>query len=399
MADLALSPKAPQATVPARPFYAPDYYEQEHKLIFQRSWWNVGRVEQIPAGNDYFVADIPTLGASLIIVRGKDDVIRAFHNSCAHRGNRLALARVGNCRGAFACKMHGWTYDTTGKLVFVDDEPGFAGLDRSSNGMVSVHCDTWAGFIFVNLAPDSAFKPLSEALAPLAEQIEQYPFADMQLSYRYIVEDKANWKTTLGVQLEAWHVNYLHDKSLLTDIAGERARSAPAILETVGNHAIFGVDANAAPPRPLPTADFMARYGVEKIWVDMQTSAASDKSEARPWRKTADYSAHYFFPGLILGLLDNNYILFRFWPTSADTTLWEIIGFTRGAAPTTAAEAVAKQYSDVIQRCILREDAWSHGSIHQALRTGVRQHLHLHSQEALIAHLLQVVDQAISEGR
>ena len=68
---------------------SPEFYDLEREAIFKRAWLNVGRVEQLPRNGSYFTKELAVASTSLIIVRGTDGVIRAFHNMCRHRGNKL----------------------------------------------------------------------------------------------------------------------------------------------------------------------------------------------------------------------------------------------------------------------------------------------------------------------
>ncbi len=52
----------------------------------------------------------------------------------------------------FTCKYHAWRYDLDGHLTFVQQEGEFFDLDKNRYGLVSVHCEVWEGFIFVNFA-------------------------------------------------------------------------------------------------------------------------------------------------------------------------------------------------------------------------------------------------------
>src|SRR6185436_2189213 len=63
---------------------SPEFFVLEREAIFKRAWLNVGRVEQLSRKGAYFTKEIPGLKTSLIIVRGMDDKIRAFHNVCRH---------------------------------------------------------------------------------------------------------------------------------------------------------------------------------------------------------------------------------------------------------------------------------------------------------------------------
>lgn len=84
----------------------------------------MGRVEELPNPGDYYVRELAVCRTSVLVMRGRDGKINAFHNMCSHRGNKLVWEPKGNSR-AHACKFHGWTYDTSGKLIGVPDEKNF----------------------------------------------------------------------------------------------------------------------------------------------------------------------------------------------------------------------------------------------------------------------------------
>ena len=71
-------------------FTSPEQFAQERERIFKKVWLNVGRVEQIPHPGDYFVKNLAVCNTSVIVVRGKDNKVKAFHNMCSHRGNKIA---------------------------------------------------------------------------------------------------------------------------------------------------------------------------------------------------------------------------------------------------------------------------------------------------------------------
>ena len=77
--------------------------------------------KEIPNPGDFFVRDIEVLGMSVIVARGPDGQLRAFHNVCPHRGNRIVRAADGCVKG-WQCDFHGWTFATDGTLQFVPDE-------------------------------------------------------------------------------------------------------------------------------------------------------------------------------------------------------------------------------------------------------------------------------------
>src|ERR1700761_576543 len=136
---------------------SPEIHELEREAIFKRAWLNVGRIEQLPRKGSYFTKGLKAVNTSIILVRTAAGTVKAYHNVCRHRGNKLVWNDMpleetsGVCR-QFTCKYHAWRYDLDGNLTFVQQEEEFFDLDKSRYGLVSVHCDVWEGFIFINFA-------------------------------------------------------------------------------------------------------------------------------------------------------------------------------------------------------------------------------------------------------
>jgi phenylpropionate dioxygenase-like ring-hydroxylating dioxygenase large terminal subunit len=82
-------PELGTGPIPIEPCVSPAYFAQEREKIFTQFWLNVGRLEQIPQPGDYFVKDLPVCHTSVLVVRGRDGRVRAFHNMCLHRGNKV----------------------------------------------------------------------------------------------------------------------------------------------------------------------------------------------------------------------------------------------------------------------------------------------------------------------
>ena len=166
---------------------SPEFYELERRAIFTKAWLNIGMAEDLPRNGSYFTKDIAIANASLLIVRGLDGEVRAFHNVCRHRGNKLVWSEnpredvSGTCR-QFTCKYHGWRYDLTGALTHVQQEAEFFDLDKATRGMKPVHCQIWNSFVFVNLE-DEPTQTLTEFLGPMIGALGTYPFD--KLTERY----------------------------------------------------------------------------------------------------------------------------------------------------------------------------------------------------------------------
>ena len=231
----------------------PAYYEAERAAIFKRTWLNVGRVERLPRTGGYFTSELAAAGTSLILVRGKDGQIRAFHNICRHRGNKLVWndypneETAGTCR-QFTCKYHAWRYDLSGQLTFVQQEGEFFDLDKADYGLKEVACDVWEGFIFVNLDPQQT---LAEYLGEMAKGIEGYPFGEMTEVYTYRAEVGSNWKLFIDAFAEFYHAPVLHQKQAVREEADKLLGFGFEGLhyELFGPHSMISSWGGMAPPK------------------------------------------------------------------------------------------------------------------------------------------------------
>lgn len=104
----------------AKPYYDPERWELERKAIFMRTWLHIGHVCELPELGSFIRREIEFAKASLIIARGKDGVIRSFHNVCTHRGTQLTEERCGKAL-RFSCRYHMWTFGNDGRLLNAPD--------------------------------------------------------------------------------------------------------------------------------------------------------------------------------------------------------------------------------------------------------------------------------------
>ena len=360
----------------------PAQFELEREKIFRRSWLNVALVEEVPGPNDYIVREIAILNTSVIIVRGKDGQLRAFHNMCSHRGNRVMLRDKGNCRGALTCILHGWTFNTEGALVYAQGEDRIVGFQRGDHGLTPVHLDVWEGIVFLNFS-EKPEQTLAEFLAPVSERIRGYPFAQMHPIYRYVADEKTNWKTAVQSQIEGWHVADLHRNSFARDIIGGAAAFEPPLLACYGPHSYNSVRAPEAAGKPLPIAERAARFGRANVWHDLRLQQSPD--EVAGWRHN-DLNNYFIWPNTILSMMDTNYLLFRFWPISVERTLWEFHGMGIDPPAHTAGDRFAQQYRDALQRQIFCEDVFVHTAVQSNLRSGAKSHFLFQDLELTLRH-------------
>src|SRR5262249_6786438 len=141
------------------------------------------------------------VGESVIVLRDLGGTIRAFANSCRHRGTRL-LSGKGSCR-AIACPYHSWVYRLDGTLIGAAGMEKTLGFDRAEYGLVPIRIESWAGFLFVNF--DEGAAPLATQLGDLPQRFASYNLAEMVCTRRKEYDLACNWKIYLENAMEEYH--------------------------------------------------------------------------------------------------------------------------------------------------------------------------------------------------
>jgi choline monooxygenase len=203
-------PAADGSCLPNAAYVSDRFYRLECETLFRKTWVFAGFGHRIPRAGDAIpvaVADQP-----LILVRGRDGAVRAFHNVCRHRGAQLLLEPQSGLR-QFTCPNHAWGYDLDGHLRA---RPHFHGGGRPDRiradchraDLVGVRCATWQDWVFVNL--DGAAPPLETYLEPLTSRLEGYDFSVLGHGATLEFELAANWKLALENFIEPYHVFACH---------------------------------------------------------------------------------------------------------------------------------------------------------------------------------------------
>jgi Rieske 2Fe-2S family protein len=182
-----------------QPFYVdPDFHRLDMELIWYRDWLFVGHDCEIPAPGAFItvqVGDYP-----VVVVRGRDGGIRAFHNSCRHRGSRVCTAEKGQVR-RLTCPYHQWTYELDGSLM-VARQMGEA-FDRAGYGLKPVACESVAGYIFVCLAKAPMdFAPFRELMEPY---FAPHRLTEAKVAHESTIVEKGNWKLVWENNRECYH--------------------------------------------------------------------------------------------------------------------------------------------------------------------------------------------------
>jgi phenylpropionate dioxygenase-like ring-hydroxylating dioxygenase large terminal subunit len=194
--------------VPLAPwaYLNPEVFDLEYDAFFLRRWQFVGHVNEVSQPGDFMTADIGH--DNVVVLRGKDGVLRAFLNVCRHRASRVFEGK-GHCRGVARCPYHGWTYRLDGSLMAIPREENFEAFDRSEFGLHAIELEDFHGLLFVRVKGDGP--SVAEQFAHTAEFFEMYDVA----SYEPIVEEvlqvwEVNWKVAWDNYLENYHIPIGH---------------------------------------------------------------------------------------------------------------------------------------------------------------------------------------------
>jgi p-cumate 2,3-dioxygenase subunit alpha len=189
-----------------------EVFDLEISRIFDHTWLYIGHEMEIPNVGDYRRRTVA--GKPLFMVRSKDGEVRAFHNTCTHRGAQVCRQDAGHAQ-SFQCFYHGWTFDTKGELVGVPDEPGYAGVLRKSDyALMAPRLESYRGFYFVTFDPD--IEDLKTYLGGAREVIDLTMDSAEVLGGWMIMRGtakwriQANWKLLVENSHDGYHLATVH---------------------------------------------------------------------------------------------------------------------------------------------------------------------------------------------
>lgn len=185
-------------------YYDPEFFEFEAGHVLKRNWLCVGRTDQVEKQGDYFTVEM--FGEPLLIIRDRQNELKALVNVCQHRWAQMVPNGTGNLK-LLVCPNHSWTYELDGSLrgVTVEDIPGF---DKKSCRMPQLRIEVWHGFIFINF--DESAKPLAPQLAGLGIYFAHYGLDDYVTVDRLDYTTSWNYKFSLENAYEGYHVEGVH---------------------------------------------------------------------------------------------------------------------------------------------------------------------------------------------
>lgn len=372
--------------VPVDVCTSPQLYAEEIDKVFRKVWLCVGRVEEVPEAGSWKLKRLEFASTNAIIVRGRDGVVRAFHNTCSHRGNTLIEPEGEEKHGksrVLSCRFHGWGYSPEGDLANVPEEERFPPcFNKAENGLTPIHCETWEGFIFLNLSATPATS-LQEYLGAMGEHFSGFPYHEMQHRMTYHTYLNCNWKVGLDAFAEAYHVNTIHAGSFPGTFS-----TGLQMVQLLGDHRTTAVCFN--PPKDGPPVITEAtRRGRGSLINNKRASMLPPQINPE---KRDDYAFELsvFFPNWLLHVSEGIWFTHQFWPVGPDRCYWE--GNYYVAEPRTHSERWAVEQAMILQRNAWLEDTATMENTHFALESGAKSHMNLQDEEVLVRHGYYVLD-------
>jgi phenylpropionate dioxygenase-like ring-hydroxylating dioxygenase large terminal subunit len=351
-------------TIPAARYTDPALYELEIDSIFLKQWLCAGIASELPEIGSYKVWN--HMGIPVILVRGKDNTIHAFRNSCRHRGGSVVQGDTGTVK-RFRCNFHCWNYDLDGTLKSVPDQYEFPTLDKSKHNLLPIKCEMLGNFIYINFTETAP--SLEQHFGKVASELSHFDLEKRSFLKRAEFEMNCNWKLAIDAFAESYHLFWTHRNTVapMFQSHGQVFRLWP------NGHSLM-ITASQRENR----AD----------WI-MDTGSEDPRHELS---RTEQVSAT-IFPNSILPLGEFTFPIFNFWPTSIKSTKFEIIMTT----PLDIDESVKSEVDIMLEQLeiITLEDISNMKDMQKSVETGGLKDIQLGCQERRIYQFHEEVDRQI----
>jgi phenylpropionate dioxygenase-like ring-hydroxylating dioxygenase large terminal subunit len=358
----------------------------------------LGHVSFIPGPGDYF--SITIVDEPLLVVRGKDGVVRAFYNTCSHRGSIVVNQRRGSSL-TFRCPYHSWLYGADGQLRAIPAEEQFPCVDKAKNGLAPITLDIWNGFIFLNfdLEPKQTLRAF---LGGLGELHETLPFDRYKFHTRTVSDFQSNWKSGMHSFSEGYHITTVHAQTLTPQIV---TRGNPLFqfydIRIFGPHSTLTSERNFDWRPETPVVKFataqMPPAVMPRTGDTQERDFATHPSINRIGIPNFGVETITIFPNICLQPLGGGYLWLTFWPLAPDRTRVEV-RLHAERAPASLREEFATASSASAARDVLTEDFALAALQQRGFAMQAKTHQNFGRNEALLRYFAKAVDHYLYGG-
>ncbi|MFZ9674826.1 MAG: aromatic ring-hydroxylating oxygenase subunit alpha [Ilumatobacteraceae bacterium] len=365
--------------IPVGRFTSDEFWDLEQKHLWSSCWVLAGRSEDLAEPGDFITFD--DLVHPIIIIRGRDRGLRAYYNTCQHRGAPVVRETSGNSK-LLRCQYHSWSYDIDdGHLVSVPDERDFVGLDRADRCLPAIRCEEWDNWIFVNRDPSAM--SLREWIGPIADEMSEFQGATLRTVARQSEIVPCNWKVTAEAFLEVYHFRHIH------------SRNGESLLDNRG--ATMGLLPNGCSRMVTPfSKSSYSALGMTN-WDDYKhvvIPGFTDIESVNDMVRCTS-SAYGIFPNLITPVAAYGFPFITFWPidkrtTRIDWTHYAPIDFDPKDGLPPHWQARLDNFA-----LIMQEDFWNMAPMQRSLESPAMRGMPINYQERRIWNFHEQVDRMI----
>jgi phenylpropionate dioxygenase-like ring-hydroxylating dioxygenase large terminal subunit len=278
--------------IPGGRYTDPAFERLEGEHLWRKSWLYACHSDQLPEAGSYL--QWKRTGSPIVIVRVADGSIRAFYNSCRHRGGPLVAEDSGTLNNGFVCGFHGWSYDLDGRLRGVRDKADFVDLDPACFGLRQVRCEQLGNWVFVNQDADAP--PLTTALAPVAEQLGTWGVLETRHVDTRVFRVHCNFKLMVENFLEVYHLGSVHRETV------------NRFLDHRGTHMMLWAGGHSLMLTPHRRPD----------WKDPGTRGLPEFPQIPEMALTTNVS-YNIYPNLVTPVSPSGLPFLVLWPTGVDS--------------------------------------------------------------------------------
>ena len=198
-----LRSRRPGHSLPAAFYNDPDIFALDMQAIFHRHWLCVGATCEVAEPGQYITVNVGDTG--VIVLRDGNGEVRAFYNSCRHRGSRILDERCGRAK-TLVCPYHRWTYKLDGRLAYASWMP--EDFNRADYPLKPVHVRTLAGTVYICLADDPPdFSAFAAGMEPL---LRPHALERAKVALEVDLIEEGNWKLVMENSRECYHCATQH---------------------------------------------------------------------------------------------------------------------------------------------------------------------------------------------
>jgi nitrite reductase/ring-hydroxylating ferredoxin subunit len=369
--------------IPIGRFTSDEFWDLEQAHLWSSCWVLAGRSEDIAEPGDFFTFD--DLVHPMIVIRGRDGEVRAYYNTCQHRGAPVVREASGNSR-LLRCQYHSWSYDIDdGHLVSVPDERDFVALDKAERCLPKIRCEVWDNWIFVNRDADAM--SLRDWLGPIVDEMSEFQGPTLRTVARQSEIVPCNWKVTAEAFLEVYHFRHIH------------GRGGESLLDNRG--ATMGLLPNGCSRMITPFSKGSYSALGMNDWSDYKhvvIPGFADITTVNDMVRCTS-SAYGVFPNLITPVAAYGFPFITFWPidkrtTRIDWTHYAPIDFDPADGLPPHWQARLDNFA-----LIMQEDFWNMAPMQRSLESPAMRGVPINYQERRIWHFHEQIDRMIGIDR